>query len=543
MTVVYDVRIVNGILLYVTPALKEYTIPASVTEIASGAFDGCTELETIHIASRSSALTVQEGAFDECEKLSLVAGYADSTAMRSVLEASGVTRAHITAGTIASYAFNGCTSLTSVTIGDGVTSIGSYAFNDCTSLNSVTIPNSVTSIGDYAFSGCTAEIIWGDAPTIAAISSKAFSGYKGTSLIIPGSVEQIAQGALQNLPLESITIPFVGATKDGTSNTHFGYIFGASSYSNNDDYVPTSLKGVIITGGASIGNYAFRGCTSLTSVTIGNCVESIGMYAFQDCAAEIIWGGTPTITEIGGYAFAGYAGTSITIPDSVTSIRSSAFSGCTNIVSATMPAHAINDIPQDSLETVVITSGNIIDYGAFEGCTSLASVTISDSVTHIGHHAFAYCDSLTAITIPDSVTSIGEAAFWDCDSLEAVYITDIGKWVAIDFDDFYSSSSANPLSYAGNLYLNGELVTDLIIPDSVKSIGVRAFQLCTSLTSVTIPSSVTSIGDYAFSGCTSLASVTFEGTVAEWNAVVKDSYWKEYSSLGAVVCSDGTVPV
>ena len=151
VTVVYDVRIENGILQYVNPVLTEYTIPASVTEIASGAFDGCTELETVYIASRSSALAVQEGAFDECEKLSLVAGYADSTAMGSVIKASGVTRAHITAGTIASYAFDGCTSLTSVTIPDSVTSIGSYAFSGCDSLTSVTIGDGVTSIGIGAF--------------------------------------------------------------------------------------------------------------------------------------------------------------------------------------------------------------------------------------------------------------------------------------------------------------------------------------------------------------------------------------------------------
>ena len=129
-------------------------------------------------------------------------------------------------------AFKDMAYITSVHLGDGVTSIGADAFLGCTNLQSIIIPDSVTSIGLPAFNGCTS--------------------------------------------LESMSIPFVGATKDETDNTHFGYIFGASSYSDNDDYVPSSLKTVVITGGTSIGPSAFDGCTSLTSVTIGDSVTSIG---------------------------------------------------------------------------------------------------------------------------------------------------------------------------------------------------------------------------------------------------------------------------
>ena len=174
VVVVYDVRIVDGTLQYVNPVFKEYVIPAEVNVIASGAFDGCTALEKIYITSRTSSLTVQSGAFEDCEKLTSIEGYADTKAMKALIDVAGITRATVVAGTIVSYAFEGCSSLTSVTINDGVTSIGESAFEDCTGLTSVTIPNSVTSIGRYAFYNCTGLTSVTIGNSVKSIGSSAF---------------------------------------------------------------------------------------------------------------------------------------------------------------------------------------------------------------------------------------------------------------------------------------------------------------------------------------------------------------------------------
>ena len=161
-------------------------------------------------------------------------------------------------------------------------------------------------------------------------------------------------------------------------------------------------------------------------------------------------------------------------------------------------------------------------------------------VTEISKRAFnaevsPACALLTSVTIGKNVTTIGASAFENCSSLTSVYITDIAAWCNISFGNY----SANPLAYGGNLYLNNELVTKLIIPDSVISIGGSTFSGCSSLTSVTIPDGVTSIGDSAFSGCSSLTSVTIPDSVTSigWRA------FSGCSSLTSVTIPDGVTSI
>ena len=164
---------------------------------------------------------------------------------------------------------------------------------------------------------------------------------------------------------------------------------------------------------------------------------------------------------------------------------------------------------RDLIKSVTIgDSVTTIGSCAVSGCNNLTSITIPDSVTTIGVDAFYNCDSVTSMTIPDSVTTIGEWAFSSCDSLKDVYYTgDLAGWCGISF----RSNGSNPMSCADNLYIDGKLLEEeLVIPDSVTSIGSSSFPHCTSLTSIVIHKGVTNIGDCAFYECESLTSVTFE---------------------------------
>ncbi len=311
-------------------------------------------------------------------------------------------------------------------------------------------------------------------------------------------------------------------------------------------FFASAIKKVTFSDGViSIGKNAFSGCTGLTSIEIPDSVTSIGENAFSGC----------TNLEFTKYGNAKYLGnknnlylylheaistdiTSATIHSSTKLIGSKAFYGCTGLtgvyitdiaawcgyefeVAGNNPlcwAHNLY-LNGELVKELVIPDGvtSIADY-AFYGCESLTSVEIPDSVTEIGEAAFAVCTNLTSITIPHSVTEINVGAFNGCTSLTGVYITDISAWCKINFGVSDLSGNSNPLYWAHNLYLKGELVRELVIPDGVTSIADYAFYGCESLTSVTIPNSVTSIGTDAFYNCTNLTCVAIGNGLTTINA-------------------------
>lgn len=264
-----------------------------------------------------------------------------------------------------------------------VTSIGSNAFADFTELNNVYIPDSVTSIGNYAFAGCS-EL---------------------KNITIPDSVSVIGLGAFFKCNgLEYISLPFVGSTKSLFINTHFGYIFGAQSYTKNSDCVPDSLDTVVITGSTVISDYAFMGCSEITNITIADNVTTIGNYAFSGCSSL----------------------TNITIPDSVISIGSYA-------ISAT--AYYANEINWNN-NALYIGNHLIIAKTDIEG-----SYSINSGTRTIAASAFLGCSGLTSITIPASVTSIGLHAFKECNSLVSIELHNTQGWSVSWYPDMGDATS------------------------------------------------------------------------------------------------------
>ncbi len=255
----------------------------------------------------------------------------------------------------------------------------------------------------------------------------------------------------------------------------------------------------------SIGDKAFYDCSGLTSVTIGNRVTNVGGQAFYGCSSLTSVTIPNSVTSIGEYAFCGCSGlTSVTIGNSVTSIGNEAFRFCKELTSVhifDIAAWCNIDFANDDSNPLSYA------YHLYVNGEEVKDLIIPNSVTSIGKYAFYCCSALTSVTIPKSVTSIGNGAFEGCYGLTSVHISDIAAWCNIEFH------YTNPLSFAHHLYLNGEEVKDLVIPNSVTSIGNYAFDSCSGLTSVTIPNSVTSIGGGAFSCCSGLTSVTIPNSV------------------------------
>ena len=261
-------------------------------------------------------------------------------------------------------------------------------------------------------------------------------------------------------------------------------------------------KVIIVNGVTNIGRNAFAYCWGITSITIPNSVTSIGWHAFYGTK----WAkNRPDGMDYLGrvlYRFNGemLANTKITVKEGTTQICDFAFFECNNLTSVIIPNFVMS-----------------IGYRAFERCTGLTSITIPNSVTSIGDGAFERCTGLTSITIPNSVTSIGGYAFYGCNNLTSVIIPN--SVTSIEYRVFYGCSALTSITIPNSVtsirdysFRGCESLTSITIGNSVTSIGDYAFDKCVGLTSVIIPNFVTNIGHCAFRGCSSLTSVTFEGS-------------------------------
>ena len=331
--------------------------------------------------------------------------------------------------------------------------------------------------------------------------------------------------------LTSITIP------NSVTNIGISAFYGCSSLLSIS--IPNNVT--------NIDNNAFRGCTSLTSVTIPNSVMSIGDYAFYGCTGLTSITIPNRVTYIGEYTFKGCTSlTSVTIGESVSEIGKSAFESCTSLTSVVWNAiHCVNFINPDAPFPNSVTSftfGEKVEHVPAYLCydmSVLASITIPNSVTSIGGGAFSGCSSLTSVTIPNSVTSIGTYAFQGCSSLSSVTIPN--NVTSIEAGAFSGCSSLTSVtipngvtSIGGTAFSGCSSLTSITLPDSIKNIKYWTFESCSSLTSITIPNSVTYIDYNAFRGCSSLTSVTIGESVSE----IGNSAFENCTSLTSITIGE-----
>ena len=515
VTIPDSVTLIEGSAFYSCSGLTSVDIPPRVTSIEPYTFCGCSGLTRVTIPD--SVTSIGRYAFDECALslyntkripgVCLVDGWAVGNQSPSGdLDLTGVRG-------IGDSAFEACSSLTSVTIPDSVTSLGKRAFFDCSALTIVTILGNVTNnwsfdtVNYYPFYNCTSltTIVFGKKMT--TIGSGMFNGCSGlTSVTIPDSVTSIGAYAFHGCAsalYDTNSIPGVRLV-DG---------WAVGNQSPSGDLYLTGIRG--------IGDAAFWDCDGLKSVTIPDSVTRIGADAFRDCSGL----------------------KSVTIPDSVTSIEGSAFYKCNGLTSVTIPQcvceRRLSEVFPDAYQHIanIVIGEKVTEVGvrAFSNCRGLKSVTIPDSVTRIGAYAFDGCAS--ALYDTNSIPGVRLVDGWAVGGNQSpsgdLYLTGIR---GIGDNAFSSCNGLKSVTFQGNVKNEWEAssapfrgctnLATLVLGEKMTKIGAYMFSGCSGLKSVTITDSVTSIGDSAFSGCSGLTSVTIPQYVCErrLSEVFPDAY-------------------
>jgi len=526
--------------------VQKYIIDEKVTSIGSNAFYGCSGMNEIVIGK--NVTSVGEQAFYGCNNIHTLTLNCKSIGNWFSDCKTKVTK--VTLGEeveeIGNSAFEGFSAITSINLPNSVKSIQAAAFKGCTGLTSIAIPDGVTGFGDEAFSGCTGLSSIDIPAGMTSIGKQAFRECSGlASVVIPSGVMSIGEQAFHlcsNLTAVTLNSNAIASKTYSTSN-NIGSIFGPQ--------VKTYVIGGDVT---ALGGSSFSNCGSLNSITIPGSVKSIGNDAFSDCVnleianieALSAWCNVSlagitsnpltfthrlfvngeevknlvipeSVSAVENYAFAGCTGlTAVAIPSSVTSIGEKAFTGCSSITALNLNCKNIGNWFMDSKAKV-------------------KEIALGDQVEEIGGSVFAGYTALTSITIPASVTNIGENAFEGCNRLNSVHITDLDAWCNI----LFANRASNPLTYAHRVYLNGEEITDLEIPESVSSVGNYAFTGCSNLASASIPNSVREVGGSAFYGCSGIKTLNIGSGMTK----IESLAFAELSSLEDIYCYAVRYPV
>ena len=443
-----------------------------------------------------------------------------------------------------------------------VISSGSYSFHRLVKLASTPgLKYSKSADGTYGICEgpdtdvvLTGEVIIADAANGVLITK--IDGFHNcvyiTGVTVPDSAEALLANSFKNCyKLEKVNIA------ENSPLKHIGNsVFSGCDKLTNIN-IPDTLK--------SIGTYAFYGCESLTNINIPEGVTVISDGVFKDCNNLILDKLPNKITSIGSEAFSGCVGIIMSeLPDTVVSIGSNAFLDCTNLALNKLPSSvtSIGDYAFKNCSNITVNEipagVTSLENSVFEGCSSITNIEILDGVTRVGCNAFANCTSLKNIVISNSVTEIC-VCLHGCNNIESITVPSLAFTYSFASDDGAGGTTSLTVTSTTLRMLFAFQYTDgdgydtqdvpqslktVILSKSVETLHDNAFYRCASVENITIPGGLSTIGSSAFSGCTSLKNITFGGTVAEWNAITKDSNWKKnVPTTAQVICTDGTIPI
>ena len=471
-----------------------------ITGIGDQVFMDCDELTEISFPPYGALTDIGDYAFADCDQLT------------TLWFSNSVRR-------IGNSAFLLCPLLETFTMSNNIEEIGEYAFLHCESIGRVDFnSDQLETIGEGAFSCCESltDVTFESNSILSTIGDNAFEDCVAlTTISIPSTVTSMGAGVFEGCTsLTSVTLPFVGESATST-NCYLGYLFGAPNYSTQAQYIPQGLATVTVTGGTSIGNYAFYGCSGLTRVFMPTTVSLIGTSAFEGCTKLSM----------------------VTIPESVTMISNRVFYGCSGMSSITVnatslhvgtEAFAYSGLYSIAFPNVVVTIGD----RAFYNCTRLQGVTIHIMMSGLGEQTFYGCGALYHVEIFYTTAEFDPNVFYGASPSEIIWDNASGG--------YYRSENNCLIRRSDNALVMGGRIS--IIPTSVTSIADEAF-IGRWLVAISIPTSVTSIGSRVFKDCSGLTALNYSGTMAEWAQIQKAADWNEGSSITSVVCSDGSISV